>query len=287
MNIKQKIAQILLQTLNKVMGDDQALELMKYWLRRLPTKYAFPITWVCLNEFTLDSTSESKWESGVLRDFPNVQVNVNPKCLGSRFFSLCGYFEDDLTQKILNSNYSGLLVDIGANFGYYSILWLQKNNSRVIAVEPVTEYIELLEQNLSPYESRYKIFKGCVGDYQGKALLDTCGDPTMVSRVVPDDGSGKMREVPMIALTPLLEKYNEDRIEVLKVDAEGYDVKILNNCKPLFEAKKIKTVFWESAAGSEYLGNVEAEKEIILFLERLGYRRIMSGGIVGYELPAA
>ena len=126
------------------------------------------------------------------------------------------------------------------------------------------------------YGSRYTVFDGCIGDRDGVAFLDTLGDPTMLSKVVSDGNDGA-RKVPMLTLSSLLKKYNEEKIDVLKIDAEGYDINILESCKSLFEAKAIKTVFWETA-------NTPEEKSTIEFLEKLGYSKILDKGAMGYQL---
>ncbi|MDK3157453.1 FkbM family methyltransferase [Kamptonema cortianum] len=284
MNAKQEIIKSGLGLLKTTLGNERALTTAKTLIRRLPHAYAFPLTWVCLEEFSVESVSERHWLYGSPRQFSDVKVKVNPKCLSSRFFSISGYFEEALTQEILSKQREGLLVDIGANYGYYSVLWLQNPKNRAIAVEPVTEYVNLLQENLSPYPNRHHIFAGCMGDYDGVALLDTCGDPTMLSRVVSSDTQANTRQVPMLTLNSLLAKYNEERISVLKIDAEGYDIKILETCKPLFEAKRIQTVFWETAATSEFSVHAEGERAIAQFLESLGYTKILSGSVTGYEL---
>lgn len=280
LNAKQRLVQRLIRLLKTLLGNDNALDIMKAIVRRLPEPYAFAATWVCLWEFPPGSVSESKWLYGYPRSAPNMRVRVNPACESGRFFATSGFYEDFLTREMLSPTRSGLLVDIGANYGYYPILWLQKPNTRVIAVEPVDEYVKLLHENLGRFGDRYQVFQACVGDYEGTALLDTgaAETPTMLSKVVPAGSQGKtVREVPMITLASLLEKYHETTIDVLKIDAEGYDTKILHSCRSLFEAKVIRTVFWETA-------RTEEELAIAQFLEGLGYHRIMAGIVTGYEL---
>ncbi|MFB2921986.1 MULTISPECIES: FkbM family methyltransferase [Aerosakkonema] len=277
MNSKQKAVQIIWQLLKSYLGEANSLKVIKFWLHLLPSKYAFPLTWLTLSEFPVNSQSEFEYTYGTARQFPQRMVKVNPNCLHARFFVVSGYYEEYLTKEIMSPQRKGLFVDIGANFGYYSVLWLQKDETRAIAIEPVQEYVEILHENLKDYDSRHLIFDGCIGDRDGVAFLDTLGEPTMLSKVVADADRPNTRSVPMLTLSSLLKKYNEEKIDVLKVDAEGYDINILESCKPLFEAKAIKTVFWETANSPE-------EKNIIEFLEKLGYSKILDKASTGYEL---
>lgn len=277
MGIKQGLLRGFIKLNSYILGENNTFNMLKYLLHILPVRYAAPINWLTLDEFPLDSQTELLYSYGSPREFPQKRIKVNPKCLHARFFVMSGYYEEFLTQEILSERRKGLLVDIGANFGYYSVLWLQKEGTRVIAVEPVTEYVELLHENLKDYQSRYEIFPGCIGDRNGTALLDTFGDPTMLTKIVTDEHQEGVRRSQMLTLNSLLEKYNEHYIDVLKIDAEGYDLKILESCKSLFAAKAIKTVFWERSNSPE-------EKEMREFLESLGYAKILEQGATGYEL---
>lgn len=277
MRIKQELVRGFIKLNSYILGEKNSFYILKFLLRILPIRYAAPINWLTLAEFPLDSQTELLYSYGSPREFPQKEIKVNPKCLHARFFVMSGYYEEFLTKEILSERRKGLLVDIGANFGYYSVLWLQKKGTRAIAVEPVTEYVELLHENLKDYQSKYEIFPGCIGDRNGTALLDTFGDPTMLTKVVTDEHQEGVRQAEMLTLNSLLEKYNETRIDVLKIDAEGYDLKILETCKSLFAAKAIKTVFWETANSPE-------QQKMMEFLESLGYSKILSEGITGYEL---
>lgn len=274
---KQSLFKSFIRLLNSLIGKTNASKLMKSLLHKLPESYAFTGTWLTLSEIPLDESIMNQWQYGVHRSFPFTRLKVNPKCLAARFFVASGYYEQYLTKEILSPSRRGLLVDIGANYGYYSFLWLQKDDARVIAIEPVKEYVELLYENLQSYKQYIRIYPGCIGDHDGKALVDTCGDPTMLSRVVESNASKNIRQVEMLTLSSLMEKYCESYIDVLKIDAEGYDINILDSSKELFQEKRIRTVFWEQVGS-------QAEINLISFLENLGYQRILSKDAIGYEI---
>lgn len=276
-SLKKRVLTTTFLTFNKAFGREKSVKIFKQLLRNLAPKYAFPIAWSYLSELPLHSKTEQEYTYSSPRQFPQTQIKVNPKCLHARFFVMTGYYEQLLTKEILSPHRKGLLVDIGANFGYYSVLWLQKQGTRAIAVEPVSEYVELLHENLKNYQLRSEVFPGCIGDRNGTVLLDTVGEPTMLTKVVTDERQEGVRRSQMLTLKSLLDKYNEHGIDVLKIDAEGYDLKILETCKSLFAAKAIKTVFWEIANSPE-------EKEMMGFLESLGYSKILDKEAIGYEL---
>ncbi len=183
-----------------------------------------------------------------------------------------------MTSMIKARRHRGLLVDVGANYGYFSRLWLCKSDTFVIAIEPVPEYVAMLERNLRQYAGRHRIFAGCIGDHSGTAILDTIGsDATMLTRVIEkDEGvSGRTLHAEMRTLPELMTQFGVEYIDVLKVDSEGFDIKILNSARTLFQANSIGIVFWERTMQKN-------EEELEAFLESLGYERILDSHMIGY-----
>jgi FkbM family methyltransferase len=84
------------------------------------------------------------------------------------------------------------------------------------------------------------------------------------------------RKVPVITIETLFDKYNVTEINYLKIDTEGYDIKIMNmyinyiKNHPNAKSKKIKFE-------SNRLSNQQEVKQIINDLITLGYTCIESG----------
>jgi FkbM family methyltransferase len=214
-----------LLTISKfLLGKKLAFQLHRRMLFRLPFKPAFRLTWSFLEVFPCDQELRQFYASGRLRHNNSRKLILNPDCLGSRFFSVSGFWEPDLTGSLQNQQ-QGLLVDVGANYGYFSALWLQLNrNNRVISVEPVTECLDLLSQNLPVTESdRVNIADVCIGAQDSESVyMEVGSQPQMLSKVIamPTENARVMK---MRSIKSLLAKFNEKRIDVLKVDAEGHD----------------------------------------------------------------
>ncbi len=246
-------------------------------LRSMPASTVRGLTWQWLQALGVTSDTENIWSEGHLRGAPAPPLKVNPRCLGSRYFVATGFWEPELSAAVNRSDRHGLLVDIGANYGYYSRLWLTRPNRRVVSIEPVQEYVALLQENLSPFGEAAVIVQACIGNADGTGVLETSGDPTMLSRLVPEDAaSGVSRRVEVHRLDTLLDRLGEPLIDVLKVDAEGHDIAILQSCEALFRAGAIRTVFWESNVGHQ-------QDQFIDVLKQLEYRCILDGVMLGYE----
>lgn len=278
MSFRLQFSSVLLKFIQITFGEILSLRIVKKIAHYLPPKYAFSLSYLCLSLFPVTANNVEEYRYGYARLFPYIPIKINPKCLAARFFVVSGYYEISLTKSILKRQ--GILVDIGANYGYYSSLWLANNSENsVIAVEPIKEYVKLLEENLSVYSPRYHIYNGCIGNDNKEVLMDTMGEATMLSKIVPDSdtsNSSNLVSSTMITLNSLMKNYGLQRIDVLKIDAEGYDIAILESAKNLFLEHRIKTVYWE--------GTKENSKNIISFLEKYGYQLILDQEAIAYEL---
>jgi FkbM family methyltransferase len=161
------------------------------------------------------------------------------------------------------------MIDVGANFGYFSALWLRGPDARLIAVEPHPTYVPILRRNLAPYGDRARVFACAIGETEGDATFAGEG---MLGHVVPDDTPGGFR-VPMTTLDWLL---GGEPVELLKIDAEGYDLKILDANRDLFSRRRVRLLLWERADTPE-------EQAFVEFLRGCGYRPVLESSMFGFE----
>ncbi|HEV7392646.1 MAG TPA: FkbM family methyltransferase [Burkholderiales bacterium] len=156
-----------------------------------------------------------------------------------------GFYELALSRRIVQlARTGGLLVDVGANMGYFSLLWCANNpHARAMAYEAsprvaprmasniqknnFTERISLVEKAASK-EAGVVEFSLGPGDQTGWGGIAARGDIQTVS-------------VPAIRLD---EELNET-VDVLKIDVEGADTFVLYGCEKLLKKKLIKMIFFE------------------------------------------
>ena len=198
----------------------------------------------------------------------------------ARQFSLTGIYEESLSLELLQTKERGLLVDIGSHFGYYSALWLNQSEENLcLSIEPVPAIHALLEKNLLNFGKRAWLESVCIGASDGLVRMSYDPDWPMLYKVA-DEGC----EVPMVRLSEILEKHGAGEIAVLKVDAEGWDIQILNSLRDMFENHQIRKVFWESHTWD---GTISPDQDAFFsFLKNLGYVAINGMGLdMAYELP--
>jgi FkbM family methyltransferase len=277
-----QFARAMIGSARGVLGEAAALACLKRLLRSMPMGKAMALGAVCLDKFPVNDRTLPEFKRATLRFDPTVELDLHPQCLFSRLFALTGFHEYALTRELLSSKCTGLMVDIGSNFGYYAALWLTKPDTRAIAVEPVPSTFALLDHNLQQFGERGAAVNCCIGDRDEVVRLSFNPDWPMHAAVKTTAPTGSEFFVPMHTLPSLLAAHGAERVDVLKIDAEGFDVKILNAARPMFAEQRVQTVFWEYAEGGE-------TREIMAYLERCGYRRspTMDGvntGIMGFSL---
>ena len=172
---------------------------------------------------------------------------------------------------------AGVVVDVGANTGLYSLLAGRANDCcRIMAVEPVARVRELLERNLelNGLSQRSVVVPGAASRAHGRQQLHVPHDAVPTSASLNAEGfrgyKGDLVDVPVRALDDLCAEY--ERIDLLKIDVEGFEHHVLEGATNVLE-RAAPTIIVECNPDGPYLA-VEA------LLEPRGYRffRITSEG---------
>ncbi|MEC8322248.1 MAG: FkbM family methyltransferase, partial [Pseudomonadota bacterium] len=143
-----------------------------------------------------------------------------------------------------------VFLDIGANVGLYSIsvgeAFAAHADTRIVAVEPHPYIYRRLAFNaaLNPTFNITAVEAG-IADHEGTMSLTLHGDNLGETRMVQADITGsldnpadaiaadKVVEVPVISLMQLVDAQGLTRIDGMKVDVEGFEVKVM---LPFFDA---------------------------------------------------
>lgn len=156
-----------------------------------------------------------------------------------------------------------MFVDIGANAGFYSLFLLSRvSNSKILAFEPHPIIYRRLQYNLRNYSgNRLKIFPLALGDAEGLAILELAGGS---SHIVENGRGAEVR------VRKLIDVLNEERIsyiDMLKIDVEGYEDKVLRS----FFAEAPKTLLPKHMI-IEHLSRKAWKYDCIDAAQRLGYK---------------
>ncbi len=140
-------------------------------------------------------------------------------------------------------------VDVGANVGYYTALaakFVAGRGGRVVAFEPspyaFTRLKQLVESNQLDHVTAVNLglsdTTGVTNIYLGVGSANH--SPTMVAHA-----GSNATEVRIGTLDAEAERLGLERIDLLKIDVEGHEPKVLAGAKRLLEGRKIRAVLCE------------------------------------------
>ena len=121
-------------------------------------------------------------------------------------------------------NKGGVVIDIGANIGSFSIYSAHKG-ATVYAVEPEPHNLEALKTNVSinNMQDVIHILPYGISNYKGTAVINDMGGGSTIK----DDGIFGA-EIEIMTLDNLFSLYNIEEVDILKIDVEGAELEIIN-----------------------------------------------------------
>ena len=118
------------------------------WVRRLPERLQHPAYYRLVHP--LGPADAALFESAPLAYAPGVQMRLQPGDVAHGPIAALGYYEPDLSRRVAHAaRDGGLMVDVSANAGYFSLLWAAQPGGRAIAFEPAPRNVALLRENVA------------------------------------------------------------------------------------------------------------------------------------------
>ena len=212
-----------------------------------------------------------KFESNFKSDYAIVQ--------GSKMFldpgdsldlSINGVYGELDTKIIREEIHEGdIVIDVGANIGYYTLIFAQLvgSSGKVFAFEPESKNFEILKKNIeiNNYPNIVAEQK-IVSDKSGIVKLFIAEHGIVGHRINQEKSSQKFIEVESIILDNYIKKLNLDnKINFIKIDVEGSEPKVLEGAKEIMQKSNQLKIFTEfnREAVEEY--GIEPKEMIDLF----------------------
>ena len=212
-----------------------------------------------------------KFESNFKSDYAIVQ--------GSKMFldpgdsldlSINGVYGELDTKIIREEIHEGdIVIDVGANIGYYTLIFAQLvgSSGKVFAFEPESKNFEILKKNIeiNNYPNIVAEQK-IVSDKSGIVKLFIAEHGIVGHRINQQKSSQKFIEVESIILDNYIKKLNLDsKINFIKIDVEGSEPKVLEGAKEIMQKSNQLKIFTEfnREAVEEY--GIEPKEMIDLF----------------------
>ncbi len=173
-------------------------------------------------------------------------------------------------QTLLNAD--SVVVDIGANIGYYSLMAAKKAvTGHIYSFEPVTKNQEKLKRNISlnnltvihPIQAAISNFSGSITIY-----ISADDNSGMSGLRTAENFSGESETVKCLTLDEAVIEYKLPKIDLIKIDVEGSEITVLQGMtKTRAEQKPILLIEVSAATLSMYNEKIETIYDI-LFADR-------------------
>jgi FkbM family methyltransferase len=200
------------------------------------------------------------WHTGEMREVERqgVRWKLDPRRLVQRALYYLGVYEANETAWLLRQvRPEWVALDVGANFGYYSLLLSRASGGSALvhAFEPEpTLHARLREHaELNRFANLHA---------HAFALSDTEGEFAFVSPAAGNEGVGHLlvsgapatgtRRVPTLRLDDFVRRENLARVDFLKIDVEGAEGRVLAGARETlarFRPKVLMEVNPEALAG--------------------------------------
>lgn len=203
---------------------------------------------------------------------PSVEIGADlvmefePSLLGWTVFER-GVWEPEQTRLIANMmRPGGVVVDVGANTGYYALLTSQAvgPTGQVYAFEMQPPMIAILRRNIGQNGlQNVTVIEAACWSTSGEAAIELHGDPGSARLNLDSDGA----TVQLTTVDAFSETAGLSRLDFILIDAEGADFEVLKGaCYVLERFRPI--VLAETHHLAAFGGSEEAMRA---YMERFGY----------------
>ncbi len=205
----------------------------------------------------------------------SIRLDLSHTDIAHQNLILNGFHELGLTKRIKKlAKQGGLLVDVGANYGYFACLWAGETKAnKVVAFEASPPNSVAIQHNSlkNSLTDQIRVESVAVGREVGRlrfALENAEGQTGWGG--FSSAGSSTEVDVSVTTLDNYAQANKINEIDVLKIDVEGADTWVILGASTLIRQKKIKHIFFEINTTRMALLNVNPD-EAETFLRQHGY----------------
>ena len=184
-------------------------------------------------------------------------------------------------------------VDIGANEGLFTLFAARRvgRHGRVVAVEPSSRERRSLAANIARNRlGNVSVVPHALADRAGSARLQIAaklhgGHNTLGAFSYADVGAVAVEDVPVETLDALADRLALGRVDVIKIDVEGAEVKVLSGGRKLLAAHR--PILLIEANDGALRGQGASTEALLATLRELGYRIDVFSDETGKVVPMA
>jgi FkbM family methyltransferase len=199
-----------------------------------------------------------------------------------------GNYEADLTRAVGQLLQPGqTFVDVGANEGWFSMLAakLVGSSGRVLACEPQERLWPVITKNifLNGF-ANVQLLPFAVAEQPGEAVINLYPSVNTGSSNISNTKRRweTQQRIKLLPLTDILGSLRGGNVDLMKVDVEGFEHKVLLSAGEHLGSTIKRLVVELHPAQLEALGS--SESQVVALLESHGYLKRVVGGVDVWEL---
>ncbi|MDG5767482.1 FkbM family methyltransferase [Balneolales bacterium ANBcel1] len=180
---------------------------------------------------------------------------------------------------------SEVIMDVGANIGYYSVRFSALTDGNVYSFEPMSYQYSVLKRNLELNRIDNVIPVKRIASNTGgeKRIYYSGSDNTGASSMVKE--SGEYEDIQAITIDGFCDEQKITRIDLMKIDVEGHEMDVLRGMSGCLRRQSVRHLFVE-ISGENLKKSGSSVQELCTFLKASGYHphSIKTGKIGEYRI---
>jgi FkbM family methyltransferase len=180
-----------------------------------------------------------------------------------------------------------VVIDVGANVGVYTFSAAARVGAtgRVIAVEPTALCVQCLHQTIQINDlQQVSVYAVAASDTEGSLSFRISANNELNEVVASDVEESGLITIPCLSLDAICEKENIQRVDFIKIDAEGHELSVLKGALHILATFQ-PVILYENVAG---VGGLNLP--VYDFLQTQGYQlyryRSFSNDLIHIESTA-
>jgi FkbM family methyltransferase len=141
-----------------------------------------------------------------------------------------------------------IVFDVGAYFGFFSYYAIQKGAKEVYAFEPNPYVFEILKKHAEMWNDKIKPYQLALSDKNGEADLFISEELGTISTMLENREKSILKfhkynkkvKVKTMTLDSFCKEYNVERVDFIRIDAEGSEREIIKGAKETIKRFKPK-----------------------------------------------
>jgi FkbM family methyltransferase len=181
------------------------------------------------------------------------------------------------------------VIDVGANVGVYTFSAAQRVGAtgRVLAVEPFSGCVRCLEETCRVNDLSWVTVCRAAASDRNTTMRLTLRSASELNRVVAEDEeleTSEFEEIPCFTLDHLVEREQLNRVDWLKIDAEGHELQVLKGSDRLLTEFAPK-ILYENVAGLSAEDEGASNTVVAEYLLEKGYQLFRYQPFVNELIP--